>query len=188
MCFARQNYIFRTDKQKKKLKKKKENSRSVSRVLCLGRKRMRNLLSTKVSVINLGGCIAALLSRSLPSRLDEQPSGAGLHEIATRSVAVSSSLRMPFVAVLGTKHHCLPAVNRYVALCCPDFPLAGKMFSEKHVSPSSDRPTCCFLFIDAAKVLQTFHSAIGLHFSSSVSRDCAAACSIAISSTATKHN
>lgn len=108
---------------------KNENSRSVSRVLCLCVSKKWICFRFQVSVINLDVCIAATFLRSLPSRSDEQPSNAGLHEIATRSVAVSSSFRTPFVAVPWTKHCCLSAVNRYVALCCPDFPLAVKYAS-----------------------------------------------------------
>lgn len=124
-------------KKREKLRKvhqrteKNENSRSVSRVLYFIGSDVKSAFLNKASVINLDGCITASFLRSLPSRLDEQPSNAGLHEIATRSVAVSSSFRMPFVAVPWTKHCCLPAVNRYVALCCPDFPLKQKYASTK---------------------------------------------------------
>ena len=52
------------------------------------------------------------------------PIGVGLHGIAARSVAVSSIAgAIAIVAVPGTKHFCLQAVNLYGALCCPDFPL-----------------------------------------------------------------
>ena len=85
---------------------------SVSRVLFL----------IEVSAINLGCDITAVLSCFLPSGSREQRSNAGLLGIATRSVAVSSVSLPPIVAVPWTKHCCLPAVNRYDALCCPDFP------------------------------------------------------------------
>ena len=35
---------------------------------------------------------------------------------------ITSSLARLFVTFAGTKHHCLTAVNRDGALCCPDFP------------------------------------------------------------------
>ena len=48
------------------------------------------------------------------------------------------------VSVAGTKHYCLTAVNRYGALCCPDFPQRAGL---KHVCFSSvalsDRPINC---------------------------------------------
>ena len=48
------------------------------------------------------------------------------------------------VSVAGTKHYCLTAVNRYGALCCPDFPqragLKHACFSSEALS---DRPINC---------------------------------------------
>ena len=35
---------------------------------------------------------------------------------------ITSSFARLFVAFAGTKHCCLTAINRYGALCCPDFP------------------------------------------------------------------
>ena len=75
----------------------------------------------RASVINLGEHVTMPLSRFLPSDSREQRSDVGLHGIAAHSVLVSPARRR-LVSVAVTKHFCLTAVNRYGALCCPDFP------------------------------------------------------------------
>ena len=80
--------------------------------------------------------ITVSFSRFLPSDSREQRSNAGLLGIAAHSVLVSPASLTPFgaaprlVSVAVTKHFCLTAVNRYGALCCPDFPLTMRL---KHV-------------------------------------------------------
>ena len=74
-----------------------------------------------VSIINLEVRIAALFYCFLPSNLREQRSNIGILGIAAHSVVVSPARRR-LVSVPVTKHYCLTAINRCVALCCPDFP------------------------------------------------------------------
>ena len=74
-----------------------------------------------VSIINLEWRIATYFYCFLPSNLREQRSNIGILGIAAHSVVVSPARRR-LVSVPVTKHCCLTAINRYGALCCPDFP------------------------------------------------------------------
>ena len=75
-----------------------------------------------MSIINLEERITTSFSCFLPSNSREQRSNVGILGIAAHSMLVSLPPYGLFVAFAGTKHCCLTAINRYGALCCPDFP------------------------------------------------------------------
>ena len=75
-----------------------------------------------MSVINLESSITTAFSRFLPSHLCEPHSDVGLFGIAAHSIVVSPRHEGELVSVPVTKYCYLTAVNRYAALCCPDFP------------------------------------------------------------------
>ena len=106
-----------------------ERSRSISRVLYpFGRLSLISRVRT-LYTIHRTPCCHALLS--LPTlRLTR----AALKRRFTWNCSPQYARFTSLVSVAVTKHCCLTAVNRYGALCCPDFPLP--------TNAGSDKPTC----------------------------------------------